>query len=160
MWYAYALQNMHIKFEGFGSNKIESTNIKTIAIRYNAPNHIKVSCNHFKKKKKLYLSIGSSIMVLSMNSMIYNHTTKEAKHKHWKFFADKAIISVKPFNLHSFSLTKRNTSQIHNRNKQEVPQIHQIFVTYQESAASAQNSPNENIRFQINLSRLKKQSHT
>lgn len=44
---------MHIKFEGFGSNKIESTNIKTIAIRYNAPNHIKVSCNHFKKKKKI-----------------------------------------------------------------------------------------------------------
>lgn len=36
----------------------------------------------FLNKKKLYLSIGSSIMVLSMNSMIYNHTTKEAKHKH------------------------------------------------------------------------------
>ena len=46
-------------------------------------------------------------MVLSMNSMIYSHTTKEAKHKQWEFFADKAIISVKPFNLHSFSLKKK-----------------------------------------------------
>ena len=41
---------MHIKFDAFGRNKIESTNIKTISLRYNAPNHTKVSCNHLKKK--------------------------------------------------------------------------------------------------------------
>ena len=61
---------MHIKFDAFGRNKIESTNIKTISLRYNAPNHTKVSCNHLKKKK-------FNLKIIPLNWIINNGLVHE-----------------------------------------------------------------------------------